>query len=133
MNPKALWQKFTPVWALRISSGIMYVYSGYDIFMHPKSWYWAIRPLPAIIENPINAFGIDLFLQIQGIVEIIFGLIFLLWFVPTIFVKIAALFNAIEMFLILLLVGVDAVTFRDIGLVGNGIALYLLLSREDKN
>ncbi len=129
---KALLQKIiTPVWALRISLGVMYIYSGYDIFMHPKSWYWAIRPLPALIENPINAFGIDLFLQIQGIVEIVFGLIFLLWFMPRIAVKIAALFNSIEMLLILFLVGVDAVTFRDIGLVGNGIALYLLL-REEK-
>ena len=42
-------------------------------------------------------------------------------------IKYIGLFSAIEMAAIALLVGVDAITFRDIGLIGPGLALFLML------
>ena len=123
-------KKLSPEWILRISLSLMYLYSGFDLFFHPKSWYWAIRPLPQFIQNMINDFGLDLFLKTQGIIELGFAVVLLLWFLPRILPKIVALFTAIEMAAILILVGIDGVTFRDIGLLGGAFALYVILVRK---
>src|SRR3989344_9261696 len=116
----------SPEWVLRISLAAMYFYSGFDLLQHPKSWYWAIRPLPSPVQEIIHSFGIDLFLQIQGVIELIFAAILIFWFLPRIFAMIVALLTSIEMALILIFVGVDGVTFRDIGLLGAAISLYVL-------
>ena len=115
---------------LRLGLGFMYLYSGYDIFMHPTAWKWAVTQLPDAIEAPIKMFGVIEFLRIQGATEILLGLIFLAWFLPRPFVRLAALISAVEMAAILLLVGIDTVTFRDIGLVGAGLALFLHPTRN---
>ena len=110
---------------LRLGLGLMYLYSGYDIVMHPTGWKWAVTQLPDMIEAPIKMFGVIEFLRIQGATEILLGLIFLAWFLPRPFVRLAALISTVEMAAILLFVGIDTVTFRDIGLVGAGLALFL--------
>ena len=119
-------KKISPQWALRLSLGIMYLYSGVDILYHSDSWTWAIRSLPSFVSGPITQFGVAKFLFIQGIGEIILAIILLAWFVPKIIVKYVGLLSALEMLAIVLLVGVDQVTFRDIGLIGSGLALFLL-------
>ena len=122
--------RLSPEWILRISLASMYLYSGFDLMRHPKSWYWAIRPLPLFIQNIVNAFGIDLFLQIQGLIELTFAAILVLWFLPKILATTVALFTALEMAVILIFVGIDAVTFRDIGPLGAAFALYIILYRK---
>ena len=122
--------KLSPDWVLRISLAATYIYSGLDLLRHPKSWYWAIRPLPNFAQEVINSFSLDLFLQIQGIVELTFAVILVLWFLPKILVLAVAALAAIEMAVILLLVGLDGVTFRDIGLLGSAISLYILIYKN---
>jgi len=127
---KALFQKLSPEWILRLTLGVMYLYSGIDLVRHPTAWYWAIRPLPDAIQTVIQFVGMDHFLVMQGIVELIFAAVLIVWFVPKIFVNIVALFTAIEMAAILLLVGIDGVTFRDIAILGSALALFIIRLRK---
>lgn len=118
--------------ALRLGLGVMYLYSGFDIIFHPTAWTWVIRQLPVVIQNPIMSIGGGgvTFLTIQGAVEILFALVFLAWFLPRTLVWLVTLLSAFEMGFILLLVGLDAVTFRDIGVLGASIALMFNLGEN---
>src|SRR3989344_2562495 len=102
---------------LRAGLGAMYLYSGIDIVLHPSAWHWALSPvvakLPAAAADFItNTITFNTFLQIQGWVEIIFAAVFLAWFLPRKLVAWVAAITAIEMVLILILVGIDYGTFR---------------------
>lgn len=123
-------KKINSEWVLRISLAAMYAYSGLDLIRHPKAWYWAVRPLPVFLQGAINSLGIDLFLQIQGLIELTFAVILILWFLPKIFSMIVAVLITIEMALILIFVGVDGITFRDIGLLGASLSLYIILYKN---
>lgn len=129
----ALIQKFSPEWALRLGLGAMYLYSGYDLFSHPKRWYWAIESLPEVIQTiVVRPFGIDTFLKLQGLGEIALALIFLGWFFPKWLVRLAAVLSTLEMAAILVLTGIDSITFRDLGLVGASSALSILMFQKNK-
>ena len=125
--------KLSPELSLRVGLGVMYLYSGIDIVRHPTAWFWAVRPIlkwfpvgmqtalgqPAFMKN---------FLMSQGAVEIIFAVILLAWFLPKKYVAGVAGLTALEMAAILFLIPIDAVTFRDFGLLGGGLALFLILN-----
>lgn len=129
-----IFKKINPEWMLRSGLGFMFLYSGFDIFMHPTGWYWAIRPLPQFIQNIITStVGIDMFLKIQALGELTTAFLLLAWFLPNMFLKIGAVISTIEMAAILLLVGLDAVTFRDIGLLGAGLALCVIAFQKQSN
>ena len=119
-------RKLNPEWALRLSLGAMYLYSGIDIVRHPSAWLWAVRGLPSFLSQPIATFGTEKFLYYQGVTEILLGALLILWFVPKKVIKYIGLVSALEMAAIVLFVGIDAVTFRDIGLIGSGLALFLM-------
>ena len=114
------------VWSLRLGLAAMFGYSGIDILLHPTAWYWAVRGLPLFVQNIINAIGIDTYLMLQGANELFFALVFLCWVWPRL-TRAVALLAAVEMVAILLMVGVDAVTFRDFGPLGAAVALFFLL------
>ena len=120
-------QKFSINWILRMSLGFMYMYSGIDLMIYPKSWYWAIRSLPDFVEKSVNLIGLDLFIQTQGAIELLLGLILILWFIPNVLVKLVGAITVLEMFGILLLGGIDSVTFRDFGIMGAAMALYIII------
>lgn len=124
---QSLFSKISAVWILRIFLGLMYLYSGIDIVAHPTAWYWAIRPLPAFFQQGINIIGIDSFLSLHGAVEIVLALVLLLWFSPRWLVRLVAVWSALEMAAILVFTGIDAITFRDIGLLGASLSLARLL------
>ena len=108
--------------------GVMYAFSGIDLIRHPDGWIWALRKLPESIQTLIDTtVGAETFLQIQGGVEILFAAIFLLWFMPTWSVKLVALITSVEMALILFFVGIDTITFRDIGVLAGTLALFQIL------
>lgn len=117
------------VWSLRLGLAAMFGYSGIDIILHPTAWYWAVRGLPAFAQNIINGIGIDTYLLFQGASEALFALVFLLGVWPRL-TRAVALLAAVEMALILLMVGVDSITFRDFGLLGASMALFFLLQRK---
>ena len=124
-------QNKIPEWALRLSFGSLFLYSGIDLIRHPTGWYWAVRPLPWVMQNMINTqIGLDRYLQIQGGLELVFAFVFVAWFLPKLFVQIVAVLVAAEMAVILLLVGVSGDTFRDIGLLGAAVALFFLSHSE---
>ena len=129
--------KLTPEWALRAGLGIMYMYSGIDIVRHPTAWFWAIRPVFKWFPEGMRATFtqpdfMKSFLISQGIVEIIFALVLLAWFLSKKFAKYVAGLTALEMAAILFLIPIDAVTFRDFGLLGGALALFLILNEGYK-
>ena len=120
-------QKLSAVLFLRLGLGLMFLYSGIDIMLHPTAWVWAVRGLPLVVQNIIETVGVETYLRIQGGSEVLLALALLAWFLPKKVGAIAGLIAGLEMFLITLFVGLDSITFRDIGLVGAGLALFLLL------
>lgn len=128
-----LFAKIRPEWALRLGLGLMYLYSGFDLFYYPQHWYGFV---PHWFSQAVTAtVSIETYLRIQGVGEFTIGLLFLAplelvltgqaWFSGIWGVRIASLLAAFETTLILLFVGIDPITFRDIGLLGAAVALLI--------
>ena len=114
-------QKINPVWMLRLGLGLMYLYSGYDLIANPQHWYGFVPRWFSQATTQIAS--IETYLRLQGAGELALGGLFLAWFLPRSGVRMASILAAGEMALILLFVGVDPITFRDIGLLGTAVAL----------
>ena len=69
----------------------------------------------------------------QGVSELVFTAVFLMWFMPRWIVKIVAALVAVEMAAILLLVGLSGDTFRDIGLLGAALALFFIQHSAERD
>jgi len=119
-------------WSLRLGLAAMFGYSGVDLIWHPTGWHWAVRGLPLVLQDVINAIGINTYLQFQGVVELLFALVFLFWIWPKL-TRFVALLAALEMLFILVFVGIDLTTFRDFGPLGAAVALFFLLQKEISN
>lgn len=122
-------QKISPEWSLRLGLGLMYIYSGYDLFANPQHWYgfvpqWFSRAVTSVVS-------IEAYLRLQGIGELIIGLLFLAWFGGRWGVRAASTVAALEMALIILFVGLDPITFRDLGVLGGTLALLILVFKKD--
>lgn len=74
---------------------------------------------------------IEMYLRLQGIGEFIIGVLFLAWFLGKLGPRIAAILSVLEIASILLFVGIDLITFRDIGLLGAALALLTLLFSDN--
>ena len=74
--------------------------------------------------------SIDAYLRLQGLGEVIIAIGMLGWFFPRWCVRVASTLLTVEMMLILLLVGVDTVMFRNIGILGAALSL-LISSYQD--
>lgn len=121
-------QKIHPIWSLRIGLGLMYLYSGYDLMANPQHWYGFA---PKWFSQAVNTVGsIEMYLRLQGGAELIIGIVFLGWFFGRRVVQIASLVAALEMLVILVFVGIDPITFRDIGLLGSALALFIIFSPD---
>ena len=127
-----IFKRISPEWALRIGFAVMYLYSGFDLMTHPTAWYWA---LPFWLKNLISHIvNLDTYLRFQGAVEIVFALVLLAWFAKPLVVKIVAVLSALEFAVILALAFLPwsaanfLITFRDLGLLGGLIALFLIFS-----
>lgn len=121
----------SPEWFLRLGLGGVYLYTSADIFLHTKGWYWAVRGLPRFLQSAIGSIGIDNYLKAQAFGELIIALALLAWFLPKKIALAAGFLTALQMFLILLLAGISLDTFRDIGLLGAGLALFALLKENN--
>lgn len=104
----------------------MYVYSGTSLIRQPLDWQGF---LPPWFGDMVSRFlPLPTYLAFQGAGELALAALFLLPFVPLVFVRIAAVVAAFEFAGILLFTGLDLITFRDIGLLGAAVALALLIS-----
>lgn len=102
---------------LRWGLALTYFYSGFDLIAHPTSWsvyvpYWFANLLPVEVTT---------FIQFQGGIEILMALAF----VSGYFLRPAAFLSAVEMVAILILYGIDAVTFRDLAILGGSLAIFM--------
>ena len=114
-----------PIWALRLTLGIMYVYTGVDFLRAPEHWYGFTPAWFSQLVLTVSP-SMDVYLRIQGVGELMLGLAFLAWFLPLFLVRITAFLSALEIALILLLVGIDLITFRDIPILGASFAVFLM-------
>lgn len=119
-------QNISPELILRSGLGVMYIYSGIDFLVHPEHWQAFVPQWIVTILAPV--LSLDSYLIIQGVGELIIGAVFLSWFLPKKLVKVFAVISAVEFAGILIFVGVDLITFRDIGLLGASFALAVTLS-----
>ena len=117
-----------PELPLRLGLGLMYLYSGYDLFFNTQHWY---AFLPSWFSGRIIDFmAIETYLKAQGAAEFIMGILFLAWFLQVWVLRIISLLAVLEMALILVFVGIDLITFRDIGLLGAALALLFISFRR---
>ncbi|MBI2053336.1 MAG: hypothetical protein HYT41_01140 [Candidatus Sungbacteria bacterium] len=121
-------KNIAPDWPLRTGLGLMYLYSGYDLIAHPSNWYgfapqWFLDIVGLVLSQ-------DAYLRLQGAGELIMGLVLLAWFLPRGFVRVVSLLMIAEMMGILLLAGIDLITFRDLGLLGGALTLAILSWRD---
>jgi len=130
-----IFQKFKPELVLRVSLGVMYLYSGIDLFRHPSAWQWA---LPYWLKQIILQFvNINSYLRFQGIIEVAIALFLLAWFLKPMVIKWVAFISSLEMATILILAFFPfsetnlLITFRDIGLLGASFSLFLLMDKRD--
>ena len=123
--------RIKPEWVLRIGLGVMYIYSGLNLFSNPDAWHGFI---PTWFLNIWSNVGpVEIFLKLQGVGELVLGLLFLAWFSGQRGVLIASLLASLEIFLILVFVGVDLVTFRDIGVFAAALSLLIISLPEKRS
>ncbi len=126
-----MFRKINPSWILRAFLGLTFLYSGLDMTRNTSNWLWIVSKAPIYVTNFIRTVGGDHnFILGLGVLELIFVVIFLVPIFPRIFLKIAALLAGIEMSLIVLSVGINMMTFRDIGLIGTAFSLFLLAGEQ---
>lgn len=117
-------KRVKPEWILRLTLGLMFLYSGSNLFYRPSDWYGFAPQWFSDFWSSFASF--DIYLRLQGIGEFIIGLLLLAWFGGKWGVKIGSLLATIEVGLILLLTGVDLITFRDLGVFGAAFTLLVL-------
>ena len=114
----------SPQWPLRIGLGLVYCFSGYSILTNTAAWLGFV---PGWFSQMLSPLSLNTLLQVQGGAELLMGLLLLVWFTPRWLVRIVAALAMIELATILAVVGLDTITFRDVGLLGGAMALYILL------
>lgn len=121
-------ERIKPEWPLRLGLGLMYLYSGYGLFSDPANW---VGFVPRWFADSVGAvIPLEMFLRAQGIGEFAVGLLFLAWFGGLWGVRIASLYSVLSLAAIITFVGVDLVTFRDVGLLGAALALAIMVWRR---
>ncbi len=121
-------QKINPELPLRASLGAMYLYSSYDLIMHPGAWTWAV---PFWFSRIVSAFmPLTSYLRLQGTAELVFALVLLAWFIPKKIAWIVSALSCLELLFILFFLPQFSITFRDLGVLGAAFTLFLLLFRD---
>lgn len=115
------------MWILRAGLGLTFLYSGWDLIANPYNWYGFVPEWFAAMVTPIMS--LEMFLSMQGIGELALAAAMIAWFLPRRVVRVAAALAVAHLFVIILAVGIDPVTFRDIGLLGAALALLIHMSR----
>jgi hypothetical protein len=102
----------------------MYLYTGVNLVLRPDAWEGFVPEW--LYQGLGSSEQVFLFLRFQGIMELALAFLFLAWFLEKKVLRFAGTLCAVEMALILIVIGIDNVTFRDIGLLGAGLALAVI-------
>ncbi|OGZ97028.1 MAG: hypothetical protein A2679_01980 [Candidatus Sungbacteria bacterium RIFCSPHIGHO2_01_FULL_54_26] len=121
-------QRMHPERVLRLGLGFTFLYSGWDLISNPYDWYGFVPAWFSAVVTPVMP--LEMFLRVQGVGELLLAAALLAWFLPRRIVQIAAMLAVVHLFVILVGVGIDPVTFRDVGLLGAAIALLAHMSRS---
>ncbi len=106
---------------LRLGCGLVNLYAGFFLLTDPVRYYKYVPDWLREIANTLAS--VDIYLRLQDIGELMIAACLLGWFMPRWCVRIAAMLFTTEMALILVFVGIDTVTFRNMGLVGAALSL----------
>ena len=104
-----------PYLILRVGLGLTFVWISIDMFRHPDTW---IGFLPGTIPLDLSR---ETALQLIAIFDAALGVLLITGH----FARIVSFLAAIHLLGILVVQGVDAVTIRDVGLLGVAVALFL--------
>jgi len=102
---------------LRIGTAITFLWIGVLILQQPEAWGGYLQPWVADIL-PIS---LKLAMILAGIMDILVGVFLLI----NVWVWHAAILGALHLLLVLAVSGINAITVRDIGLMGGALALAL--------
>ena len=117
-----------PEWPLRLGCGCVNLYAGFFLLTDPARFYTYVPVWLSRVASAVAS--VDAYLRLQGIGELMIAIGLLGWFFPRWCVRLASMLLTIEMTLILLFVGVDAVLFRNIGLLGAALSLVMSSYQE---
>ena len=117
-----------PAWPLRLGCGCVNLYAGFFLLTDPARFYTYVPVWLSRVASAVAS--VDAYLRLQGIGELLIALGLVGWFFPRWCVRLASLLLTIEMTLILLFVGVDAVLFRNLGLLGAALSLVMSSYQE---
>ena len=120
-------EKVRPVHVLRAGLGLTFLYSGWDLIANPYNWYGFVPEWFAAMLVPVMP--LETFLRVQGMGELVLAGTMIAWFLPRRMVQLAAALAVAHLCVIIITVGIDAVTFRDVGLLGAALALLIHVSR----
>src|SRR5437867_1468618 len=107
-------------WPLRLGCGCVNLYSGSFLLTDPTRYYQYVPNWLSQVANAVAS--VDAYLRLQGIGEIMIALCLFGWFFPRWCVRMASTLLTVEMTLILIFIGVDAVTFRNMGILGAALS-----------
>lgn len=105
---------------LRLSLSITFIFAGLFIFRDPISWAnqlkpWCLRFLPKNRAKMMKQVAI-------------FDLLLGVWLLTPVLIWVAALLSLLHLIQVFMVVGIDKVTYRNIGLIGISIVLFLQYS-----
>ena len=109
---------------LRIGVGITFLWIGVLILQRPEAWgglmqSWAANLLPISLKWVMIG---------SGILDVLIGVLLM----ANIFTRSAAKTATLHLILILIVTGINAITVRDIGLIGATLALSINMWPENK-
>lgn len=105
---------------LRIGLGITFLWIGILILKDPVSWGAMVSlKIQSLFPVPIKTIMVN-----TAILDIIIGIFLIISFIPFL-TWLAATIGTLHLILVLIASGIDAVTVRDIGLIGGTIAMSI--------
>lgn len=105
---------------LKIGLGITFLWIGILILQDPIGWGAMVSPkIQNLLPVPIKTVMIN-----NAILDITIGVILILSFIPFL-TWLAAMVGTLHLIMVLIATGIDAITVRDIGLIGGTIAIAI--------
>jgi hypothetical protein len=115
--------RIRPELPLRLGCAGVNLYAGFFLLTDPARFHTYV---PSWLSRIADAMAsVDAYLRLQGVGEVMIAIGLLGWFLPRWCMRLASTLLAVEMMLILLCGGVNAVLFRNIGILGAALSLVI--------